>query len=204
MIYTVRPDGVRDSQLATTYEVLGNKRVLFLYSYILGYPDRPDGFGVAHLSDTMMAMNMQNHDPIWLFVHSPGGSIDEGLMLIDTMQAIESPVYTVGRATASMGTVILAAGEPSHRYLSAHAKVMLHLVSGAFGGDVKDVKIATEQMEKTQETLTSMLMEYGVKDLEQLEKDLDRDFWLNAQEAIDYGLADKIFTRGLLPTDVGE
>ena len=110
----------------------------------------------------------------------------------------------MGRATASMGTVILAAGESGHRYLSTHAKVMLHLISGGFSGDVKDSKIAAEQMEKTQATLTSMLMEYGVEDLERLEDDINRDFWLNSQEAIDYGLADKIFTKGLLPTDVVE
>lgn len=204
MMQTPREGRIRDSELATSYELLGNKRILFLYNTILGYPIRPDAFGVSSLSDTMLAMNMQNHDPIWLFIHSPGGTVDEGLMIIDTMHVIESPVYTVGRSIASMATVIAAAGDSGHRYLFPHAKIMLHLIAGELGGDVKDMKISVEQIERTQETLTDMLMEYGVKDREKLEEDINRDFWLDAKEAVDYGLADSIFTKGLLPTYMEE
>lgn len=203
MFLVPRKDKLRDNELANAYEFMSNHRVIFLYSVMLGFPLRQDTFSSSSVTDTLIAMDMQSHDPIWLVIQSPGGSIDEGLMLVDTMRAIESPVYTLGRSTASMATVILAAGEPGHRYLLPHGKAMLHLVSGEMGGDVKDMRIATEYADRLQANLVDLLLECGVKKTkEELGDDIERDFWLFGQEAIDYGLVDKFFERGMFPTDV--
>ena len=203
MLLTPRDDKVRDNELANAYEYMSNHRVLFLYSVLLGYPMRQDTFSVSSVADTLVAMNMQSHDPIWMVIQSPGGGVEDGLMLIDTMQAIESPVYTLGRSAASMATVILAAGESGHRYLLPHGKTMLHLVSGEMGGDVKDMKIAAEFGARLQTTLIDLLLSFGVKKTrDELEEDIERDFWLFGQEVIDYGLVDNFFQPHLFPTDV--
>ena len=203
MLLTPRDDKVRDNELANAYEYMSNHRVLFLYSVLLGYPMRQDTFSVSSVADTLVAMNMQSHDPIWIVIQSPGGSVEDGLMLIDTMQSIESPVYTLGRSTASMATVVLAAGEPGHRYILPHGKTMLHLLSGEMGGDVKDMKIAQLHAEQLQSSLVKLLLECGVnKTKEELGEDIERDFWLFGQESINYGLVDRFFEQGMFPTDV--
>ena len=204
MFLVPRKDKLRDNELANAYEYMSNHRILFLYSVMINFPLRQDTFSSSSVADTLIAMNMQSHDPIWLIIQSPGGSTDEGLMLVDTMRSIESPVYTLGRSTASMATVVLAAGEPGHRYLLPNGKAMLHLVSGEMGGDVKDMKIATAYADRVQETLVDLLLECGVnKTRKELDDDIERDFWLFGQEAIDYGLVDKFFSQGMFPTDMG-
>ncbi len=202
MLMIPRENELRESQLASIHEYMADRRMLFLYSYIVGFPNRVDSFGVTHVTDCLLTLDMMSHDPIWLFIQSPGGSVEDGLTLIDTMHTIESPVYTVGRSTASMATIVLAAGEHGHRYIYPHTKVMLHLVKGMSGGDPKELKIMAEQAEQTQSTIVELLLNSGVKvDKETLITDIDRDFWLTGQGAIDYGLADRFVEKGLLPAE---
>ena len=134
-----------------------------------------------------------NHDPIKIIITSPGGDLDATFLLIDTMKTIQSPVITVGRYCASAACLILASGE--ERYLYRHAKTMLHLATGQMGGDYKDFAIQHKLMMEYQSKIVDILTEAGVKkSRDEILTDIDRDFWLDSEECIAYGLADKILT----------
>ena len=114
--------------------------------------------------------------------------------MYDTIKSLQSPVITIGEYCASAAAVLLASG--SKRYLRPHAKVMLHLPAGQMGGDARDWDIQHKQMEKYRTTVVDILRECGVKkSSEEILTDIDRDYWMSAEEAIDYGLADEIMTK---------
>jgi len=140
------------------------------------------------------ALDTLSHDPIKLFITSPGGDLDTTFLFYDVMKRIQSPVITIGDYCASAAAILLAAG--SKRYLSPHAKVMLHLPAGQMGGDARDWDIQHRQMEKYRKAVVDILRECGVKkSSEEILTDIDRDYWMSAEEAIDYGLADEILTK---------
>lgn len=133
--------------------------------------------------------------PIYFFINSPGGVISSGLAVYDVIQMISSPVYTIAMGmAASMGAVLLAAGEPGHRYVFKHAKVMIHqpLISGQIVAPAIDIKIHAEDIKKTRNELNRILAEASGKKIEQIEKDTDRDYYMTGHEAVDYGLADHL------------
>jgi len=147
--------------------------------------------GAAEYFNLLMAMDTVSHDPIRLIITSLGGELDSTFLLYDTMKLLKSPVETVGRFCASGATLILASGRK--RYLFPHAKVMLHLPVGQMGGDPKDWEIQLAQMHKYQDKIIDILHNAGVKkSREEILADIDRDFWLEPKEAIEYGLADEI------------
>jgi len=140
------------------------------------------------------ALDTLSHDPIKLFITSPGGDLDTTFLFYDVMKRIKSPIITIGDYCASAAAILLAAG--SKRYLSPHAKVMLHLPVGHMGGDARDWDIQHRQMEKYRKAVVDILRECGVrKSSEEILIDIDRDYWMGAEEAIDYGLADEIMTK---------
>ncbi|RME89636.1 MAG: ATP-dependent Clp protease proteolytic subunit [Candidatus Hydrogenedentota bacterium] len=133
--------------------------------------------------------------PIYMFINSPGGVISAGMAVFDVMKMISSPVYTIVMGlAASMGAVLFAAGEKGHRYVFEHSKVMIHqpLISGQIVAPAIDIKIHAEEIKKTRAELNRILSEATGQDLKKIEKDTDRDFYMNAQEAVSYGIADKI------------
>jgi len=143
-------------------------------------------------------MFLENEDPgkpIYFFINSPGGVISSGMAVFDLMNMISSPVYTVDMGmAASMGALLFAAGEKGHRYMFSHAKVMIHqpLISGQIVAPAIDIKIHAEEIKKTRTEINKILADRTGKSIEQLAIDTDRDYWLNAEEAIEYGIADKI------------
>jgi len=140
------------------------------------------------------ALDTLSHEPIKLFITSPGGDLDTTFLFYDVMKRIQSPVITIGDYCASAAAILLAAG--SKRYLSPHAKVMLHLPAGQMGGDARDWDIQHKQMEKYRKAVVDILRECGVKkSSEEILNDIDRDYWMSADEAIDYGLADEVMTK---------
>lgn len=150
------------------------------------------GFSADPL-DLLMALDTLSDDPITLFISSGGGSLDTTFLLYDTLKMMKSPIITVGRYAASAAALILAAG--CNRYLLPHAKVMLHLPAGQMQGDSADFDIQHKQMNSYKEKVVDLLQECGVKkNREEILGDINRDFWLEPQEAIDYGLADEILT----------
>ena len=139
---------------------------------------------------------LQSEDPkkdISLYVNSPGGSVTAGLAIIDTMNHIKNDVSTVcvGIA-ASMGAVILSAGKKGKRFMLPNAEVMIHQPLGGVEGQATDIAITAKHILKTKERLNKILSENTGKTLTEIEKDVDRDFFMNAEEAKKYGIVDKV------------
>lgn len=157
-----------------------------------------------HVANLVVAqlLFLEADDPdkeINLYINSPGGSVDAGLAIYDTMQYVKPAVRTicVGLA-ASMGAVLLAGGAPGKRLALPNARIMLHQPLGGFRGPAKDVEIQTEQLLKIKRTINEILAKHTKQPIEKIEKDTDRDFWMSAEAAKEYGVIDEV----LYPTNV--
>ena len=133
---------------------------------------------------------------IHFYINSPGGSVSATLAIYDTMQILSCPVatYCVGLA-ASGGAVLLAGGTKGKRFALPHAKVMIHQPYGQVGGQVSDIEIQADEILKTRDVLNQILAHHTGQPIERIAKDTDRDFYMNAEEAKDYGLVDDILTK---------
>lgn len=142
---------------------------------------------------------------IHFYINSPGGSVNATLAIYDTMQILSCPVatYCVGQA-ASGGAVLLAGGAKGKRYILPHAKVMIHQPYGNVGGQVSDIEIQAEQILKTRETLNQILSQHTGKPLEVIAKDTDRDYYMTAEEAKEYGVVDDLLTKTVSATDADD
>lgn len=152
----------------------------------------------AELSNVVVAqmLFLANEDPkadVHLYINSPGGSVYSGMGIYDTMQYIQCPVatYVIG-AAASMGAVLFAAGAPGKRFVLPHSRVMIHQPLGGARGPATDIKIEIDEMLRTQKQLYAVLAKHCKKSIEQITKDCDRNFWMDAEQAVAYGLADKV------------
>ena len=154
--------------------------------------------GVASLV-TAQLLFLQAEDPekdISMYINSPGGVVTAGLAIYDTMQYIKCDVatYCIGQA-CSMGAVLLAAGAKGKRYALPNARVMIHQPSGGAEGRASDILISAEEIRKCRATLNDILVRHTGKDLATIERDTDRDFFLSADEAKEYGLVDNVLRR---------
>lgn len=135
---------------------------------------------------------------ITFYINSPGGSVTAGMAVYDTIKLISSPVNVVvtGMA-ASMGSILLSAAEKGRRHIYPHARVLIHqpLISGRMVGPASDINIQAKEMEKIRAELNKILADASGQPIERINQDTDRDFYLNAKEAIAYGLADKIVEK---------
>ena len=133
---------------------------------------------------------------ISLYINSPGGSVSAGLAIYDTMNYVKCDVSTIciGMA-ASMGAFLLSSGQKGKRYALPNSEIMIHQPLGGAQGQASDIKIAAEHILKTKQKLNSILSQNSGKPLSQIEKDTDRDNYLSAQEAMEYGLIDKVFYK---------
>ncbi|EDY83098.1 Clp protease [Verrucomicrobiia bacterium DG1235] len=132
---------------------------------------------------------------ITFYINTPGGSVTAGLAIYDTIKLISSEVIVVVTGlAASMGSILLSAPKKGNRLLYPHAKVLIHqpLIGGQFQGPAVDIHIFAQDMEKTREELNRILADASGQPLDKIKEDTDRDFYMSAQEAIDYGLADRI------------
>lgn len=142
---------------------------------------------------------LESEDPqkeISLYINSPGGLVNAGLAIYDTMQYIQAPVATicVGQA-ASMAAVLLAAGKPGRRVMLPHSRVMLHQPLGGFSGQASDIDIQAREMLLTKNVLNEIVAKHTGQPLEKIRKDTDRDFYLGADQAKAYGVVDAILLR---------
>lgn len=133
---------------------------------------------------------------IYLYINSPGGVVSAGLAIYDTMGYIAPDVATIcmGQA-ASMGAVLLAAGKNGKRSVLPHARVMIHQPSGGSQGQASNIEIYTREILRTKDRLNEILAEHTGQPIKKVSKDTDRDFFMSAEEAKDYGLVDSIFTN---------
>ena len=144
---------------------------------------------------------LESEDPdkeISLYINSPGGSITDGMAIVDTINYIKCPVSTicVGMA-ASMGAVLLASGAKGKRFATPNAEILIHqpLISGGLSGQTTEIKIHADHMVKTREKLNKLLSERTGQNLETIERDTERDNYMTAQEALEYGLIDGILDK---------
>lgn len=142
---------------------------------------------------------LEGQDPdkdVSLYINSPGGSVTAGMAIYDTMQFIKCDVSTIciGMA-ASMGAFLLAAGTKGKRYSLPNSQIMIHQPSGGSKGQASDIQIQAEWLLKMKQNLNQILAANTGKSLEEIERDTDRDHFLSAQEAADYGLIDKVITK---------
>jgi ATP-dependent Clp protease, protease subunit len=133
---------------------------------------------------------------IHFYINSPGGSVSATLAIYDTMQILSCPVatYCVGLA-ASGGAILLAGGTKGKRFALPHAKIMIHQPYGSVGGQVSDIEIQANEILKTREVLNNILAHHTGQPMERIAKDTDRDFYMDPQQAKDYGLVDDILTK---------
>ena len=144
-------------------------------------------------------LHLEGEDPdkdIEIYINSPGGQVDSGLAIYDTMQFIKPQVRTicVGMA-ASMAAVLLSAGAPGKRLILPNARVMIHQPHGGAQGQAVDIEIQAREILRMRESINRILSNHTGQTVERIAKDVDRDFWLGAEQAKEYGLVDEIIAR---------
>lgn len=133
---------------------------------------------------------------IHLYLNTPGGSVYAGLGIYDTMQFVQAKVATICTGlAASMGAVLLVAGEKGMRAALPHSRVMIHQPLGGIQGQASDIEITAKEILKLKEELYQIISDHSGKAMEQIRKDADRDHWMTAQEALEYGMIDRVYAR---------
>ncbi len=169
------------------YSRLLKDRIIFLGTPI------DDSVANAVIAQMLFLDSQNSGEDIKLYLNTPGGMVTAGLAIYDTMQYVKSPVSTICIGiTASMGAVLLAAGEKGKRFILPNSEVMLHQVMGGAEGQASDIKIRAEHILKIKDQLNKILAKHASQSLSKIEKDTDRDYYMSAEEALAYGLVDKI------------
>ena len=141
---------------------------------------------------------------IFLHINSPGGSVDAGMAIYDTMNYIPNDVATVGMGlAASMGQFLLCAGTKGKRYALPHARIMMHQPSSGMGGSASDIKIQAQQSLHIKKVLLELISQHTGQTVEQVEADADRDRWFTAEQALEYGFIDKVVANANQVADEG-
>ena len=182
--------GPRGERFWDIYSLLLKERIIMLFTPI-----------TDPVANTVIAqlLYLEREDPdkdISLYIQSPGGIINSGLAIYDTMQLIRSPVSTicVGMA-ASMATVLLCAGTKGKRYALPHSTIHMHQAVGGVQGQVADIQIAAREILRQQEIIRVILVSHTGQSAEKITHDTDRDFYLNPQQAVEYGLVDEVLSK---------
>jgi ATP-dependent Clp protease protease subunit len=189
MIPTVIESDGRIERAYDIYSRLLKERIIFL-----GEDVNP------HTANLVVAqlLFLQSEDPkkdIFLYINSPGGSVYDGMAIYDTMQHIKCDVQTVGIGLqASMGAFLLSSGTKGKRFVLPHSKIMIHQPSSGTRGKVSDMEIDLKESLAVRKLLNEILAKNTGQKLSQIEKDVDRDYWMTAEEAVKYGLVDKIIS----------
>lgn len=190
IIPTVIESGPRSERAFDIFSLLLKERIVFLGTPI---DDQVANLIVAQL------LYLQREDPerdISMYIHSPGGVISAGLAIYDTMQLIEPDVSTIAVGqTASMATVLLCAGAKGKRYALPNATVHMHQALGGARGQATDIEIAAKEILRNNEIIRNIIAEHTGQPVERIQRDFDRDFYLDAQGAKEYGMVDEILTR---------
>lgn len=198
VIPMVIESGGRGERAFDIYSMLLRNRII-----ILGTPinDQVANLVVAQL----LYLNSEDPEqPIQMYINSPGGSIYAGLAIYDTMQIITAPVatYAVGM-TASFGTVLLTAGTAGSRYVLPNATIHMHQPIGGAQGQASDIEIQANEILRLRERLFNIMAGHTGKSFETIEKDTARDFYMSAESAVEYGLADRVLERRELESSTG-
>lgn len=165
-------------------------RIIFLGTAV------DDQIANSVLAQLLFLESEDSEKDITMYINSPGGIVNSGLAIYDAMQYVKCDVSTVCVGMcASMGAVLLAAGQKGKRYILPHSRVMLHQPHGGARGQATDIEISTREMLKVKEMNNSILARHTGQPLERIQKDLERDYYMGAAEAIEYGVVDKVVER---------
>ncbi len=180
------------------YGKLFEDRIIFLGTPI------SDDVANAVMAQLLCLESMNPDQDVQIYINSPGGSVDAGMAIYDTMNYIPNDVATVGMGlAASMGQFLLCAGTKGKRYALPHARIMMHQPSGGIGGSASDIKIQAEQSLLLKKQLTELQAQHTGQPIEQIELDSDRDRWFTPAQALEYGFIDKVITQASEAADEG-
>jgi ATP-dependent Clp protease protease subunit len=190
---TIPMAAYRDYQRQRTMtlgDLLLENRVIFLQGEIY------DGNANELVMKLLYLQSENRRKDIHFYINSPGGSVTSTMAIYDTMQVVSCPVatYCVGLA-ASGGAVLLAGGAKGKRFALQHSKVMIHQPHGGVGGQISDIEIQANEIIRTRQTLDEILANHCGRTVEEVVKSRDRDFYMTAQEAVDFGVVDEIMSR---------
>jgi len=190
IIPTVIESGARGERAFDIFSLLLKERIVFLGTPI---DDQIANLIIAQL------LYLDREDPdkdIQMYIHSPGGVIYAGLAIYDTMQLVHAEVSTICVGVcASMATVLLAAGAKGKRYALPNSTVHMHQAQSGVRGSAADIEIQARETLRNQQTIREILARHTGQDIERIARDSDRDFWLDAKTARDYGLVDELLSR---------
>ena len=191
-LFTASPimqEGEPQNPMDSIFNQLLKDRIIWLGSEV-----KDENANIICAQMLMLAAQDPKKD-IWLYINSPGGSITAGMAIYDTMQLIEPDVATiaVGMA-ASMGQFLLSSGTPGKRFITSHARVLMHQPSGGVGGTATDVRINAELIMDMKKTLSELTAQQTGHTVEEIYRDNEYDHWFTAQQALEYGFVNKIVT----------
>ncbi len=166
--------------------VLLKERKIFLWGMV-------DDDSAKHVVDRLLYLDSLNNEEIKLYINSPGGYVTSGFSMYDTIKAVKSPVSTICTGlAASMGSLLLSAGEKGRRFIQPHARVMIHQPSGGARGQASDIEITAQEILKTKELSAQILADNCGQSFEKIMKDFNRDHWMGAEESVEYGIVDGV------------
>lgn len=162
------------------------ERKVFLWGQV-------DDKSAKHVIDRLLYLDALGHKEIQLIINSPGGYVTSGFAIYDTITSIKSPVSTVcSGLAASMGSILLSVGAKGKRFIYPHARVMIHQPSGGASGQASNIEIQAKEIIKTREIGARILSENCGQPFDKVMKDFDRDYWMDAEESVAYGIVDGI------------
>ncbi|WP_430906291.1 ClpP family protease [Maribacter sp. 2-571] len=174
-------------QEAIDEKLLGERKV-FLWGMV-------DDDSAKHVIDRLLYLDMQGDSEIQLYINSPGGYVTSGFAMYDTIKLLKSPVSTICTGlAASMGSILLSVGEKGRRFIQPHAQVMIHQPSGGARGQASNIEIQAKEIIKTKELSAQILADNCGQKYDRVLKDFDRDYWMNAEESIAYGIVDGVLS----------
>ena len=160
------------------------ERKVFLWGQV-------DDASAKHVIDRLLYLDLQNSKEIQLVINSPGGYVTSGFAIYDTIKSLKSPVSTVcSGLAASMGSILLSAGAKGRRFMQPHAQVMIHQPSGGARGQASNIEIQAREIIRTRELSAQILADNCGQKVDKVMKDFDRDYWMNAEESLAYGIVD--------------
>ena len=176
------------------YSRLLKERIIFLTDAI------DDHIANLIIAQLLFLEAEDNESDAYMYINSPGGVVTAGMAIYDTMQYIKTKVSTIclGQA-ASMGALLLSAGEPGKRYALPYARIMIHQPLGGAQGQATDIEIQANEILRMKRVLNGILAKHSGQNIKKVEKDTDRDFFMGAEEAVEYGIVDAVITSSHIP-----
>lgn len=167
-------------------EKLLEERKVFLWGMV-------NDDSAKHVIDRLLYLDMISDEEIQLYINSPGGYVTSGFAIYDTIKSLKSPVSTICTGlAASMGSILLSVGKKGRRFIQPHARVMIHQPSGGAQGQASNIEIQAKEILLTKEIGAKILAENCGQSFEKVMKDFNRDYWMGAEESIEYGIVDAI------------